>query len=49
MIAVATPGPFSNSASQRCNAIVALADRHTKIKVKNRQHPAFSRVLDQFA
>jgi hypothetical protein len=27
---------------------VAPADRHTKIKVKNRQHPAYSRVLDQF-
>jgi len=27
---------------------VAPADRHTKIKVKNRQHPAFSRALDQF-
>jgi hypothetical protein len=45
---VATPEPFSNSASQRCNAIGRTGLSPHWIKVKNRQHPAFGRVMDPF-
>jgi len=48
MIAVATSGTVFQLDKPTLQRQVAPADRHTKIKVTNRQHPTFARALNQF-